>query len=109
MTSVRCEGVQIGLGIDVRVGKCKDEAGNTYLDVGAGIGPNGGLYYFRNDTPVSRDSVDVEGRLYGGLGIAGSASTLRGERGYGLGLGATLGVRGLIPLGNSGVNTRRSQ
>lgn len=109
MSSVRCEGVQIGLGIDVRFGTCRDEQGNTFLDVGAGIGPNGGLYYFRNETPVQRDGFNVEGRLYGGLGVAGSASTLRGERGYGLGLGATVGVRALIPTGNSGVNTRRSQ
>lgn len=109
MGSVKCEGIQLGLGVDVRVGTCKDEAGNKYLDLGAGIGPNGGVYYFKNETPVERDSIDVEARAYAALGIAGAASTLKSERGYGLGLGATVGVRGLIPLSSSGVSTRPSK
>lgn len=106
MTSVRCEGLQVGAGFNVRLGACADDQGDLYVDIGVSVGKGAGLFVFKDVQAAQRSSIDPEVRLQGGLGLAGSVSNLGLESGFGVGLGATIGLRGLVPVPRAGVNTR---
>jgi hypothetical protein len=94
---VECKSVQLRLGVfSIQIGEAKDEKGKTFLDLGAGIGPGLGLYYF--DGHQNRDSFQPEARADIGFVKAGQASTSGGRSGWGIGLGAHFGAQGLIPL-----------
>jgi hypothetical protein len=107
---VSCKSIQVTVGVfSLRGGSCTDSAGKSYLDVGAGLGPGAGVYYFDSNETRST-GITPEARADIGLVKAGQASTLSGKSGgWGVGVSGQLGLRALIPTGSSGVSTRSSR
>lgn len=101
---VNCKALQLNFGIGVRLGTCTTADGRRYLDVGGSIGPSIGAHVVEGHE--TRDALEPEARAFASAGRSVSVSTASNATSHGVGLGATVGARGLIPFGRTGVSTR---
>lgn len=92
-----CKSIQVdAVIVSGRIGKCTDDDGNSYVDIGGSVGPGLGAYYFAG-REEDRMGWDVEARVNLALIGGGQASTISSHFGWGVGAGAGVGIRGLVP------------